>query len=171
MEVRERIALVIDFERRLGVDVIRRTPAVPAFEELAHRACLVLEEALELCAALGVDVTHVGVGQADPTAQPHTSVTPIRTSGVLRYQAVKPPNLVEAVDALRDLEYVMYGTEATLGVQEVTDETFLEVHRSNLAKLESGEVKDGKPVKPAGWKPPQLRRILQRQFPKQALLF
>lgn len=167
MEVRERIALVTDFERRLGFDVIRSEPAIPAFEELKHRAALVLEEALELCTALGVRVTQVSVG--DPTDQSYM-LTEI-TAETLQVEAVKPPNLVEAVDALRDLEYVVYGTEATLGVQEASDETFQEVHRSNLAKLESGKVQNGKPVKPAGWKPPDLRRILQRRFPKQALLF
>ncbi len=161
MEVSERVALVIDFERRLGLDalnIIRSVPEMPAPAELAHRARLVLDEALELCAALGVKVHRLS-DDVDICKMP------------LKYKVQRQPDLVEAVDALRDLEYVIYGTEATLGVQTASDETFQEVHRSNLEKLESGKVKNGKPVKPAGWRPPDLRRILQRRFPKQALLF
>ncbi|KKN24125.1 hypothetical protein LCGC14_0898140 [marine sediment metagenome] len=158
MEVRERIALVIDFERRLGADVIRSTPGIPAPSELRHRARLVLDEALELCEALGVKVSLLG-DDRDICKRP------------LKYETERPPDIVKVADSLNDIEYVVYGTVTSFGIQEATDELFQEVHRSNLAKLESGIVRDGKPVKPAGWQPPDLRGILQRRFPKRALLF
>lgn len=158
MEVRERISLVIDFERQFGTDTIRSEPAVPFPKELEHRARLVLDEALELCEALGVKVSLLG-DDRDICKRP------------LEFKSERAPRFVDAVDAFRDLEYTIYGTEATLGVQEASDETFQEVHRSNMAKLASGVVKDGKPVKPANWQPPRIGQILRRRFPRQSLLF
>lgn len=163
MEVRERIALVSEFERGLGEGRLNRhrsEPGIPEPQELEHRVRLFLSEALELCAALGVHVRVYG----DDT---ETDIGEQR----LVFEAKETPDLVEAVDALRDLEYTLYGTEATLGVQAASDETFLEVHRSNMAKLESGEVENGKPVKPANWQKPQLAKLLRRRYPKQSLLF
>lgn len=161
MEVSERIALVVEFERGLGdgrLNLHRSEPAVPLPQELEHRARLVLDEALELCSALGVKVSLL---------QDDRDICNLP----LRFESTRPPALVAAVDALRDLEYTIYGTEATLGVHSVSDETFQEVHRSNMAKLESGVVTNGKPVKPANWQGPRLGEILRRKFPRQALLF
>ena len=49
-------------------------------------------------------------------------------------------------------------------MQEIYDEAFNEVHRSNMAKLVDGKVirrEDGKVLKPNGRKPPQLAQFLE----------
>lgn len=69
---------------------------------------------------------------------------------------------VGMADALTDLLYVTYGAAIALGID--ADQTFREVHRSNLSKLD----RDGLPIKRADGKvlkgplysPPNLRPIL-----------
>ena len=159
MNVQERQMLVRDFHRMTG-EPIKDAPEPPDEAQAVLRAKLVLEEALELAEALGVIV-----------------MTPVRDSGeasVVDVERVevypyKKPNLVAVVDALRDLEYVIHGTEIALGVADVTDETFLEVHRSNMEKQPVDYGK--KAIKPAGWKPPKIADVLRNRFPRKALLF
>ena len=73
-------------------------------------------------------------------------------------------NMVEIADACADLKWVIEGLEHTLNIpqQQVWDE----VARSNLAKIsENGKVikrEDGKVLKPEGWTPPDIRKILKR---------
>jgi predicted HAD superfamily Cof-like phosphohydrolase len=50
---------------------------------------------------------------------------------------------LEALDALIDLQYVLDGAFLSLGLHDVKDIAFNEVHRSNMSKL--GE--DGKPIR------------------------
>lgn len=73
--------------------------------------------------------------------------------------AVIKVNLPELVDALADLEYVIEGTRATLGINGRP--IMEEVHRANMAKIANGP--DGKPVKPEGWTPPDIERVLRAQ--------
>ena len=51
-------------------------------------------------------------------------------------------NLVEVLDALADQLYIVYGTIISHGLQDVIEEAFDRVHKSNMSKL--GE--DGKPI-------------------------
>jgi predicted HAD superfamily Cof-like phosphohydrolase len=71
---------------------------------------------------------------------------------------------VAALDALTDLQYVLDGAYLALGFARFKDAALLEVHRSNLAKLgPDGRPilrSDGKIMKPQGWQPPNLARIL-----------
>lgn len=68
-------------------------------------------------------------------------------------------DLVEAVDGLADMLYVVFGTADALGVD--LDPVFEEVHRTNLAK---GNKRDehGKVRKPANWEPPRIRELLEK---------
>src|SRR5690349_12745579 len=50
---------------------------------------------------------------------------------------------LETLDALIDLQYVLDGAFLSLGLHDVKDAAFNEVHRSNMSKL--GE--DGKPIR------------------------
>ena len=153
MNVQERQALVRDFHRMTG-EPINETPAPPDRVQAELRVALLVEEVLELAKALGVKVT----------AMLENGQIHIATQAL-----IEQPDLVEAVDALRDIEYLVHGTELVLGVQSATDETFLEVHRSNMGKqpVAYGE----KAVKPKGWRPPAIREVLRKMFPKKALLF
>ena len=78
-------------------------------------------------------------------------------------EAARSGDLVEVLDALADIGYILAGTVINHGMQNVYDDAFNEVHRSNMAKLVDGKVirrEDGKVLKPQGWQPPQLAQFL-----------
>lgn len=74
-------------------------------------------------------------------------------------------DIVEIADACADLKWVIEGLEHTLQLpqQEVWDE----VSRSNLSKISpSGKVlkrEDGKVIKPEGWSPPNIKKIITKE--------
>ena len=79
-------------------------------------------------------------------------------------EAARAGDLVEVLDALADIGYILAGTIINHGMQDIYDDAFNEVHRSNMAKLVDGKVlrrEDGKVLKPDGWQPPQLAQFLQ----------
>ena len=60
-------------------------------------------------------------------------------------EALKNNDIVETLDALIDLQYVLDGAFLSFGLHDVKETAFAEVHRSNMSKL--GE--DGKPSVPS----------------------
>ena len=58
-------------------------------------------------------------------------------------EALAAGDALETLDALIDLQYVLDGAFLSLGLHDVKDIAFNEVHRSNMSKL--GE--DGKPIR------------------------
>ncbi|MCB1682712.1 MAG: nucleoside triphosphate pyrophosphohydrolase family protein [Alphaproteobacteria bacterium] len=58
-------------------------------------------------------------------------------------EALAQGDLLETLDALIDLQYVLDGAFLSFGLQHVKQAAFDEVHRSNMSKL--GE--DGKPIR------------------------
>ena len=81
-------------------------------------------------------------------------------------QAAEARDLVGVADALSDLMYVVLGTYVAHGLQDLAEPLFAEVHSSNMSKLdENGRViyrPDGKVLKSALWRPPDLAGILER---------
>ena len=78
-------------------------------------------------------------------------------------EAARNGDLVEVLDALADIGYILAGTIINHGMQNIYDTAFDEVHRSNMAKLVDGKVlrrEDGKVMKPEGWRPPNLAQFL-----------
>lgn len=61
-------------------------------------------------------------------------------------EALENDDILETLDALIDLQYVLDGAFLSFGLQDVKDAAFNEVHRSNMSKL--GE--DGKPIRREG---------------------
>ena len=62
---------------------------------------------------------------------------------------------------LADIIYIVCGTAVSYGIP--LDRVFEEVHRSNMAKLVDGKPvrrDDGKILKPEGWTPPDIKKIL-----------
>jgi predicted HAD superfamily Cof-like phosphohydrolase len=57
-------------------------------------------------------------------------------------EAIKNNDMIEVADALGDMLYILCGTIITHGMQDVIDEVFEEIQRSNMSKLGS----DGKPI-------------------------
>jgi len=81
-------------------------------------------------------------------------------------EAARAGDLVEVIDALADIGYILAGTILNHGMQNVYDDAFDEVHRSNMAKLVDGKVlrrEDGKVMKPQGWTPPQLAQFVIKE--------
>lgn len=79
-------------------------------------------------------------------------------------EAARSGDLVEVLDALADIGYILAGTIINHGMQHIFDAAFDEVHRSNMAKLVDGKVlrrEDGKVMKPEGWTPPHLAAFLE----------
>ncbi len=79
-------------------------------------------------------------------------------------EAARSGDLVEVLDALADIGYILAGTIINHGMQHIYDAAFDEVHRSNMAKLVDGKVlrrEDGKVMKPEGWTPPHLVQFLE----------
>lgn len=79
-------------------------------------------------------------------------------------EAARSGDLVEVLDALADIGYILAGTIINHGMQHIYDDAFDEVHRSNMAKLVDGKVlrrEDGNVMKPEGWQPPNLAQFLE----------
>ncbi len=57
-------------------------------------------------------------------------------------EALDQDDMVETLDALIDLQYVLDGAFLSFGMQSVKDKAFDEVHSSNMSKLGA----DGKPI-------------------------
>ena len=101
-------------------------PLSPPLAERKLRAQLVLEEALEFCAAVGLSVIHKG------------DVAPDRVAKQLLLDcAFTQYNHEATLDALIDLDYVgLQGSAIALGFTEAkTLQAHAEIHRSNMSKL------------------------------------
>lgn len=72
-------------------------------------------------------------------------------------------DIVEIADGLADMIYIICGTALSYGIPLA--EVFAEVHASNMAKRgPDGRIvkrEDGKVLKPPGWSPPDIARILR----------
>jgi len=61
-------------------------------------------------------------------------------------EALEAGDMVEVLDALTDLQYVLDGAYLSFGLHDVKQAAFDEVHRSNMSKLGA----DGKPIRREG---------------------
>ena len=66
-------------------------------------------------------------------------------------------DMIETVDAIADLLYVVIGTAVELGVD--IEPFFDEIHRSNMTKSGGHKREDGKLVKPDTYEPANLRKV------------
>lgn len=78
-------------------------------------------------------------------------------------EAISQRDMVETADGLADIIYVCIGAALEFGIP--LNDVWLEVQRSNMAKVDpaTGVVhkrEDGKILKPEGWTPPDIARIL-----------
>lgn len=58
-------------------------------------------------------------------------------------EALENNDILEVLDALTDIQYVLDGAYLSFGLQDVKQAAFDEVHRSNMSKLGA----DGKPIR------------------------
>jgi predicted HAD superfamily Cof-like phosphohydrolase len=133
---------------------VRTEITAPTEAERLLRVRLVVEEAMEFAAAMGVRVT--GIATDLHALNEHSiQVEIIEDEDV---------DIVEAADALADLEYVTLGSGWTLGLP--LQDVFDEVHRSNMLKVDESTgfcvvSPDGKVLKPEGWTPPDVAAVLE----------
>jgi predicted HAD superfamily Cof-like phosphohydrolase len=121
------------------------------------RAKLIMEEAVETCAAMGFGVSAT-IYDGDPAMDDITGQrTPIVGAWWKHFEG---PDFPEAIDGLCDLIYVVVGSAAAWGID--LDPFFAEVQRANMEKLQGPKREDGKQLKPEGWRPPDMERVLIR---------
>ena len=81
-------------------------------------------------------------------------------------EAAQKGDVVEVADALGDMLYILCGTIIEHGMQNVIDDVFEEIHRSNLSKLdENGDPiyrEDGKVIKGPNYVPPNLKKFFEK---------
>lgn len=132
------------------------------------RAALILEEALEVVEALGLDAAVMPSNTADML--PHAAKARFKIAGDSHAFAIgeprSEPNWAEVIDGLCDLLYVTFGTAVEMGVP--LDTFFEAVHRANMAKLGGPTREDGKSLKPEGWKPPDIAGRLEALVRRQS---
>lgn len=146
------IEQVREFHEAYGVAVRNHPTTGITPEERLLRVRLVVEEALEFATAMGCVVEvdaqfEWGVPEAEVSVHPD-----------------HPIDLVEAADALADLDYVLCGSALTMGIPHAA--VVREVHRSNMSKLGA----DGKPIyregdskvlKGPNYSPPNIAAVLR----------
>lgn len=117
--------------------------------------------------------TIFGVPQNDHPTIPH------RDNSMLRFKLMNEENIeykdavqaesdkdkvVEVLDALVDMQYILLGTVKQWGFQDVFVDAFKEVHRSNMSKVgEDGKAiirDDGKILKGPNYSPPELTQFV-----------
>lgn len=85
-------------------------------------------------------------------------------------EAIAQNDLIEIADALADLQYLLFGTVLTFGLQNHFEDIFNEVHRSNMTKLPpDGKIiyrEDGKIIKPPTFEQPKIKEILNPKLEK-----
>ena len=124
------------------------TPAsvtVPGETTRLLRARLILEEAMETIAALGVDI-HVNgctLSLEECELEPGGDI-----------------NLEGVVDGCADISVVTIGTLVAFGVED--EPVLAEVDKANLRKFGPGSYarEDGKWIKPPDWHPPNIKGLL-----------
>ena len=139
---------VVEFHEAFGAPVAW-APTVPPEDRRILRCKLLLEEALEFCAASGISVV---------TGSSYYAVE----SEHLTFEADGTPDLVAAADGLADVAIVTDGASLEWGIP--LEKCKREAHRSNMSKLgEDGRPilrADGKILKGPNFTLPQLAEIL-----------
>ena len=118
--------------------------------------------------AFGLDVNY------QPATDLPTSILDLRFSLMDEenreyLEAAKNNDMVEVADALGDMLYILCGTIITHGMQDIIDEVFEEIQRSNMSKLGADGKpiyrEDGKVLKGPNYFTPNLKSILEKHQP------
>jgi predicted HAD superfamily Cof-like phosphohydrolase len=119
----------------------------PEMRDTELRARLIMEEAFETVEAM------VGSDLAD-------SILSQQIGKFDWSPRVEAPDMVESVDGLCDLLYVVFGAFDAFGID--AEPFFHAVHEANMTKLSGPVDEHGKKLKPPGFVPPQekIRELL-----------
>lgn len=149
---------VYDFHTKFGATV-GNDPGNLADREL--RAKLIMEEAVETCAAMGFSVSAI---IEDPHRQDLINHQDSYVVGTFHKHFAQSDEL-EAIDGLCDLLYVIFGSAVAWGID--LEPFFDNVHKANMSKMGGKRREDGKILKPDNWVPPDHERELMRQMETQ----
>jgi len=122
---------------------VPKKPKIPTLEVRKLRAELILEEAIELIAALGFGIRFDF------------------TKGLCIQDVGRDPDLIKITDGCCDLSVVTIGTLSACGIQDAVPLAL--VDQNNLEKLNGYKGANGKWIKPVGHKPPDLAKELRKQ--------
>ena len=77
-------------------------------------------------------------------------------------EALNQKDICQTAKEIVDLIYVLIGTAVSCGIdlRPIWDE----VQKSNMAKQGGGKRPDGKIMKPEGWQPPDIKKIIGEQY-------
>lgn len=127
-------AKIREFHRAIGADS-PDTPTLPSLKLLELRRTLIAEEWQEVQEELHALERRLSAGEA-----------------------VAASDLAPLAHELADLLYVTYGALDQLGID--ADAVFAEIHRANLSKASGPKRSDGKQLKPEGWQPADVKKVL-----------
>lgn len=149
---------VVKFMQLAG-QVVSLTPTTPDHDIRLLRAKLILEEALETIEALGF---RVSTKPYEEQSDEGNGAEPVTMDNVNITSSFKP-DLVEIADGCADLMVVTTGTLIACGIHDMPLQEL--VDQNNLDKFGPGGYRrpDGKWVKPAGHRPPDIAGLLSRQ--------
>lgn len=140
---------VKEFYRVMGIPTQDR-PAMPDEATRLLRCRLLFEETMEYIRASGFEILVEGRSFKS------------RTHAIVPWHA---PDLAAMAQENADVRYIAHGNDLAMGVD---GRVFDAVHAANLAKAPNGVVTrrpDGKVVKPEGWRPPDVVRVLEEWEP------
>ena len=121
----------------------------PRLDNIALRLDLMLEELKEIGQATGFYLTEYPDGGVEWDDSDFGDDPP-------------PKDLIAAIDGLGDLLYVLLGAAVEWGID--LQPYFDEIHASNMTKVGGPVRADGKRLKPAGYRPPNLREVFNQQL-------
>lgn len=127
-------AKIKEFHRAIGADS-PDMPTLPSLKLLELRRTLIREEWQEVQAELYALECRLSAGEDVATSE-----------------------LAPLAQELSDLLYVTYGALDQLGID--ADAVFAEIHRANLSKASGPKRSDGKQLKPEGWQPADVKKVL-----------
>ena len=83
-------------------------------------------------------------------------------------QAIEDKDMIEVMDALTDIQYVVLGSVLEFGLSDRFEQMFDEVQRSNMSKLDDAGLpifrEDGKVLKSNNFFPPNFNRFLEENL-------
>ena len=100
----------------------------------------------------------IPVGDQPAIRRPELRAELIREESKEVRKAILAGDLIGAIDGLCDLIVVAYGAAVEFGVD--LEPFWDEVHKTNMAKVGGATREDGKKLKPEGWVPPDLERVM-----------
>jgi predicted HAD superfamily Cof-like phosphohydrolase len=126
-----------EFHKVVMQDKFPTKPYVPDFKYIGLRKILIREEMNETLDAIDESLDYVVLQEGNEYC------------------------LAEIADGIADSIVVLLGTAVTYGIdiRPIWDA----VHRANMAKKDGPMREDGKRLKPAGWKYPDIKSEIERQ--------